>query len=82
MRKWFGINWADIEQTLQPRYLKELQLWNLDNEIKTKGELALFLQSAIEEVKNLEKPTKEDMQWLKIACNDFVRIAKLKGWVE
>ena len=82
MRKWFGINWADIEQTQQPRYSKELQPWNLDNEIKTKGELALFLQSAIEEVKNIEKPTKKDMQWLKIACNDFVRIAKLKGWTE
>lgn len=82
IRKWFGINWVDIEQTQQPRYLKELQPWNLDNEIKTKGGLALFLQSAIEEVKNLEKPTKKDMQWLKIACNDFVRIAKLKGWVE
>lgn len=81
-RKWFGINWADIEQTQQPRYSKELKQWKLDNEIKTKGELALFLQSAIEEVKNIDKPTKKDMQWLKIACNDFVRIAKLKGWVE
>ena len=26
--------------------------------------------------------TDKDMQWLKIACNDFVRIAKKKGWVE
>ena len=60
----------------------KLTEWNLDNEIKTKGELALFLQSAIEEVKNIEKPTKKDMQWLKIACNDFVRIVKLKGWTE
>lgn len=60
----------------------KLTEWNLDNEIKTKGELALFLQSAIEEVKNLEKPTKKDMLWLKIACNDFVRIAKQRGWVD
>lgn len=60
----------------------KLTEWNLDNEIKTKGELALFLQSAIEEVKNIEKPTKKDMQWLRIACNDFVRIAKQKGWIE
>ena len=81
-RKWFGTNWADIEQTQQPRYSNELKPWKLDNEIKTKGELALFLQSAIEEVKNIKKPTKKEMQWLKIACNDFVRIAKQKGWVD
>ena len=31
----------------------KLTEWVLDNEIKTKGELALFLQSAIEEVKNI-----------------------------
>ena len=60
----------------------ELKIWKLDNEIKTKGDLALFLQSAIEDVKNLEKPTKKDMEWLKIVCNDFVRIAKQKRWVE
>ena len=61
---------------------QELETWKLDNEIKTKCELALFLQSAIEEVKNIKKPTKKEMQWLKIACNDFVRIAKQKGWVD
>ena len=62
----------------------ELKLteWKLEDTINTKPRLVMFLKCAIEDVKNLEKPTKKDMEWLKIACNDFVRIAKQKGWVD
>lgn len=56
--------------------------WKLEDSINTKSELVLFLMCAVEEVKVPHHPTNKEMQWLKIACNDFVRIAKQKGWVD
>lgn len=59
----------------------KLTEWKLDNEIQNKTELVYFLKYVVADV-NPDKPTKKDMQWLKIACNAFVRIAKQKGWLE
>lgn len=56
--------------------------WKLEDEIKTRKDLVNFLSAAIDDVINIQKPHKSEMQWLKIACNDFVRIAKQKGWVD
>jgi hypothetical protein len=56
--------------------------WKLEDHIKTEANLVMFLMCAVEEVKVPHQPTKKEMQWLKIACNDFVRIAKQKGWVD
>lgn len=56
--------------------------WKLEDNIKTEANLVMFLMCAVEEVKVPHQPTKKEMQWLKIACNDFVRIATKKGWVE
>ena len=60
----------------------KLTKWKLEDQIKTEANLVMFLMCAVEEVKVPHHPTKEEMQWLKIACNDFVRIATKKGWVE
>lgn len=60
--------------------MKRLTEWVLEEHIKKRNDLVNYLWCAVQEVS--EKPTKKDMQWLKIACNDFVRIAKKKGWVE
>lgn len=61
--------------------MPKLTEWKLDNEIKTKSELVYFLKYAVADV-NADKPTKKDLQWLAIACNDYLRIAKQKLWVE
>ena len=61
--------------------MPKLTEWKLDDEIKTKSDLVCFLKYAVEDV-NADKPTKKDMQWLRIACNDFVRIAKQKRWID
>lgn len=59
--------------------MKTPTLWKLENYIKTKADLVGFLVAAIEDTN--EKPTKKDMEWLGVACNDFLRIAKQKGWL-
>ena len=49
---------------------KKLKEWSLDEQIKTKSELVMFLMCAVNEVKIPHAPTPTEMQWLKIACND------------
>ena len=60
--------------------MKTPTLWKLEDYIKTKTDLVGFLVAAIEDTN--EKPTKKDMEWLVVACTDFIRIAKERGWVE
>lgn len=60
--------------------MKRLTEWVLEEHIKKRNDLVNYLWCAVQEVP--EKPTKKDMQWLKIACNDFVRVAKKKGWIK
>lgn len=59
---------------------KKATEWKLDDHIKKRNDLVQFLWEAIEPIP--EKPHKKDMQWLAIACNDYLRIAKQKGWIE
>lgn len=56
--------------------------WKLDDQIKTKADIVLFLMCAVGDIKIPHAPTKKDMQWLAIACNDYLRIAKQRGWIE
>lgn len=60
----------------------KLTEWKLDDEIKTRKDLVNFMWAAVYDIINIKNPHKKEMQWLKIACNDFVRIAKQKGWVD
>lgn len=62
--------------------MRKLKEWKLENQIKTKPELVMFLMCAVEEVKIPHHPTNKEIQWLAIACKDYVRIAKQKGWVD
>ena len=55
--------------------------WKLDDEIRTKRDLVGFLIAATEDV-NPKYPGKKDMAWLAVACKDYVRIAKQRGWVK
>lgn len=61
--------------------MKTPTLWKLEDYIKTKADLVGFLSAAIVDT-NEERPTKKDMAWLVVACNDFIRIAKERGWAE
>ena len=45
--------------------------WNLADNIKTKEDLFLYMESALEE---------KDLEYLIIACKDVVKIAKDKGF--
>ena len=60
----------------------KLTEWKLDDEIKTRKDLVNFMWAAVDDIIKTPRPRKKEMQWLKIACNDFVRIAKQKGWVD
>lgn len=60
--------------------MPKLTEWNFDDEIKTKLDLVQFLVYAVADV-NMKRATKKDMEWLAIACNDYLRIGKQKGWI-
>ena len=62
--------------------MRKLTEWELDDQIKTRKDLVNFMWAAVDDVIKIQRPRKKEMQWLKIACSDFVRIAKQKGWVE
>ena len=60
----------------------KLTEWKLEDQIKTRKDLVNFMWAAVDDIIKIQRPHKKEMQWLKIACNDFVRIAKQKGWVD
>lgn len=60
--------------------MKRLTERVLEEHIKKRNDIVNYLWAAVQEVP--EKPHKKDMEWLAIACKDYLRIAKQKGWIK
>lgn len=52
------------------------QLWNLEDDIKTKEDLLEYFLAGVEAVGR----TEPDFQWMLILCKDVLKIAKKNGW--
>ena len=53
--------------------------WKIDDYIKTPDDVLDFMKSVMESCK---KGTAADKEFVLIACNDIVRIANAKGWLD